>query len=164
MRAYAGRQFVPFLWCTGSGTRRAKVNVLCEHFNRYYYTSPEIWLCRSNTLYWHVIPRDKTKNIAYGRALSTHVHEAFHETCNYRNSVGWLCLTSHRQRGHLETAPPFTVPCEGRGLSTHVHEVFHETCNYRNSVGWLCLTSHRQRGHLETTPPFTVPCEGREAR
>ena len=27
---------------------------------------------------------------------------------------GWLCLTSHRQRGHLETAPQFTVPCEGR--------------------------------------------------
>ena len=27
--------------------------------------------------------------------------------------VGWLCLTSHRQRGHLETAPPLTVPCEG---------------------------------------------------
>ena len=27
---------------------------------------------------------------------------------------GWLCLTSHRQRGHLETAPPFIVPCEGR--------------------------------------------------
>ena len=28
--------------------------------------------------------------------------------------VGWLCLTSHRQRGHLETAPPFTDSCEGR--------------------------------------------------
>ena len=27
--------------------------------------------------------------------------------------VGSLCLTSHRQLGHLETAPPFTVPCEG---------------------------------------------------
>ena len=27
--------------------------------------------------------------------------------------VGWLCLTSHQQRGHLETAPPFTVPCKG---------------------------------------------------
>ena len=27
--------------------------------------------------------------------------------------VGWLCFTSHRQLGHLETAPPFTVPCEG---------------------------------------------------
>ena len=26
--------------------------------------------------------------------------------------VGWLCLMSHRQRGHLETAPPFTVPFE----------------------------------------------------
>ena len=25
-----------------------------------------------------------------------------------------LCITSHWQRGHLETAPPFTVPCEGR--------------------------------------------------
>ena len=30
------------------------------------------------------------------------------------SKYGWLCLTSHRQRGHLETAPPFTVPCEGR--------------------------------------------------
>ena len=28
--------------------------------------------------------------------------------------VGWLCLTSHRQRGHLETAPSFTIPCKGR--------------------------------------------------
>ena len=28
--------------------------------------------------------------------------------------VGWLCCTSHRQRGHLETALPFTVPWEGR--------------------------------------------------
>ena len=27
--------------------------------------------------------------------------------------VGWLCLASHRQLGHLETAPSFTVPCEG---------------------------------------------------
>ena len=26
----------------------------------------------------------------------------------------WLCLASHRQRGHLETVPPFSVPCEGR--------------------------------------------------
>ena len=26
----------------------------------------------------------------------------------------WLCLTFHRQRGHLETAPPITIPCEGR--------------------------------------------------
>ena len=24
-----------------------------------------------------------------------------------------LCLASNRQRGHLETAPPFTVPCDG---------------------------------------------------
>ena len=25
-----------------------------------------------------------------------------------------LCLTSLQQPGHIETAPPFTVPCEGR--------------------------------------------------
>ena len=30
--------------------------------------------------------------------------------------VGWLCLTSHRHRGHSETAPQFTVPCEGRNV------------------------------------------------
>ena len=29
---------------------------------------------------------------------------------------GWLCFTFHRQRGHLETAPPFTVPREVRFL------------------------------------------------
>ena len=28
--------------------------------------------------------------------------------------AGWLCFLSHRQRGHLETAPQFTVPFEGR--------------------------------------------------
>ena len=28
---------------------------------------------------------------------------------------GWLCFMSNRRRGQLETAPPFTVPCEGRG-------------------------------------------------
>ena len=33
----------------------------------------------------------------------------------YSMLVCWLCIMSHRQRGHLETAPPFTVPCEGRG-------------------------------------------------
>ena len=32
----------------------------------------------------------------------------------YNSILYWLCFTSHRQRRHLETAPPFTVPCEGR--------------------------------------------------
>ena len=27
--------------------------------------------------------------------------------------VGWLSFTSHQQRGHLDTAPQFTVPYEG---------------------------------------------------
>ena len=29
-----------------------------------------------------------------------------------------LCFTSLQHRGHLETAPPFTVPCEGHTLPT----------------------------------------------
>ena len=64
--------------------------------------------------------------------------------------VGWLCFTSHRQRGHLEMAPTNSY------------------CSFCKNiiwlVGWLCFTSHRQRGHLETAPPFTVSCQGREAR
>ena len=38
------------------------------------------------------------------------------EGCTYSFGwlVGWLGLTTHRQRGHLETAPLFIVPCEGR--------------------------------------------------
>ena len=43
--------------------------------------------------------------------LFSGIHYILHE--NLRR-IGWLCFTSHRQRGHLETAPPFTVPCEGR--------------------------------------------------
>ena len=38
----------------------------------------------------------------------------YHYEFSENKLVGWLCLTSHQQRGHLETAPPFTVPCEGR--------------------------------------------------
>ena len=28
--------------------------------------------------------------------------------------ICWWCFTSYRQRGHLEMAPQFTVPCKGR--------------------------------------------------
>ena len=34
--------------------------------------------------------------------------------CTSRFSFVCLCFTSLQQRGHLETAPPYTVPCEGR--------------------------------------------------
>ena len=30
-----------------------------------------------------------------------------------------LCFTSLQQRGYLETAPPFTVPCEGMKLGKY---------------------------------------------
>ena len=66
--------------------------------------------------------------------------------CIYKiyDGQGWLlCLTSHRQRGHLETAPPFTmslakdvkldkytVPTGNRTLGRHmaVHYITAEPC------------------------------------
>ena len=49
--------------------------------------------------------------------MSKKILSRHHFTINIRASdcpVGWLIFTSHRQRGHLETASPFSVPCEGR--------------------------------------------------
>ena len=43
------------------------------------------------------------------------------------SNICWLFLTSHRQRGHLKTAPPFTLPCEGRG-ARFLHR-FHRESN-----------------------------------
>ena len=50
------------------------------------------------------------------------MHDVNHFELSYQNActsikillAGWLCLTFHRQIGHLETVPSFTVPCEGR--------------------------------------------------
>ena len=44
------------------------------------------------------------------------IASAFDDIPKYKNKtlIGLVCFTSHRQRGHLKTAPPFTVPCEGR--------------------------------------------------
>ena len=47
--------------------------------------------------------------------------------------VSWLCFTSHRQRGHLETAPPFTVPC--KGLEAPVLHRSHRELNPGSSRG-----------------------------
>ena len=60
--------------------------------------------------FWHLDPcgQDIARTI-WPRMLKLSVY-----TLYGKRLVGWLCLTSHRQRGHLETAPPFTVPCEGR--------------------------------------------------
>ena len=54
------------------------------------------------------------------------------ESCNTR-LVGWLCFTSNQQRGHLEMAPPFTVPCEGRE-ARFLHRS-HRESNPRQSRG-----------------------------
>ena len=38
--------------------------------------------------------------------------------------IDWMCFTSQRQQSHLETAPPFTVPCEGHVARYNInHEI-----------------------------------------
>ena len=46
--------------------------------------------------------------------------------------VGWL---AHRQQGHLETALPFSVPCEGR-------EALFLHCSHRESNPGRCVAVH----------------------
>ena len=57
-----------------------------------------MWSCCQNN---DIIGNDPNRYKACGISILAH-------------EVGLLCLTSHLQRGHLETAPPFTVPCKGR--------------------------------------------------
>ena len=47
---------------------------------------------------------------------------------------GWLCITSHRQRGHLETVPPFTVPCEGSEAPFYTVPIGNRTPSRRVAV------------------------------
>ena len=41
-------------------------------------------------------------------------YPAFHIVEATNKQVAWLRFASHRQGGHLEMTPPFTVPYEGR--------------------------------------------------
>ena len=47
---------------------------------------------------------------------------------------GWLCLTSQRQGGHLETVPPFTVPCVGRGTPLARPPLLHQKSGLSRGV------------------------------
>ena len=49
-----------------------------------------------------------------------------HSNHTHLGKVGLLCFTSQRQRGYLETAPPFTVPCDGR-KARFVHRSLRES-------------------------------------
>ena len=61
--------------------------------------------------------------------------------------VGWLCLTSHRQQGHLETAPPFTVPCEGREARWihHFDRELNPGPSHGSPLRYRCATQAPQR-------------------
>ena len=57
-----------------------------------------------------VFGAEPTVHDEYGPATGAEVRT---ETWEIGWLFGWLCLTSHQQQDHLETAPPFTVPCGG---------------------------------------------------
>ena len=59
--------------------------------------------------------------------------------------VGWFCFTSHRQRGHLEMAPPFTALCEGR-------EAWFLHCSHPNRT-----PGHRVAVHYTTAAQYKLP-------
>ena len=65
--------------------------------------------------------------------------------------MGWLCFTSHRQRGHLETPSPFTVPCEGS--ETRFLHLSHQESNPGSSRGsplhYRCATPAPHTKKLE---------------
>ena len=66
------------------------------------------WIFPSNSISWNhacISLKPCTSNSPAG------FHLAY--TCDISNTFVCVCLTTHRQQGHLETAPPFTVPCEG---------------------------------------------------
>ena len=60
----------------------------------------------------------------------------------------WLCFKPHRQRGHLETAAPFTVPCKGR-------EAHFLHCSHRESNPRPSRDSPLQY-HCTTPAPLTI--------
>ena len=68
-----------------------------------------------------------------------------------------LCLTSHRQRGHLETALPFTVPCDGRGVrGFYTVPTGNQTPDHRVAVQALCHPTPAPRSAADTRQKATV--------
>ena len=67
----------------------------------------------------------------HGTEILNNIMEVFHLL------VGWLCLTSHRQRGHLETAPPIYCPLQ-RTCSS-INTPFQPVIEPR-AVAWQSIT------------------------
>ena len=59
-------------------------------------------------------PHPKKSAIVCVRVPSIKMGTGFLHVVPFMDVLLCLCFTSHQQRGYLETAPPFTIPCEGR--------------------------------------------------
>ena len=72
-----------------------------------------------------------------------------------------MCLTSHRQRGHLETAPPFAVPSEGHEVCVHHQLLFVmlRRCRlYRVRDSASTVVGDLSQGSLELASSRNHPC------
>ena len=102
-----------------------------------------------DSIRFHLIFHKRTRStdlaLPMGDSKSKFSQRSF-KPSNDRAKVVWLvgCLgfTSNRQRGHLEMAPPFNVPCEGREARL-IHRT-HRQSNPRPSRGsplhYCCAT------------------------
>ena len=103
-------------------------------------TKYQVKLCREITV---TTKRDSYMKNMHGTKYQVQLGRKLTGTTkrdSYIKVVGWLCLASHRQRCHLETAPPFIVPCEGR-------ECFNTVTNGNQTPG-RCVAVH----YITTAP------------
>ena len=68
--------------------------------------------------------------------------------------IGWLCFTSHWQRGHLEMARPYTVPCEGR--ETQFLHRSHRAVAWQSITLPLCHASSCSSWVSHTTKQYKI--------
>ena len=101
---------------------------------------------------------------ANARASSTGGEPWPSESCHHRIShadlVGCLCFASHGQRGHLETGPPFTVPCEGRE-AWFIHRSHRESNPgpLRGSLLYYCCATPTPLSHADSLCPQKITLE-----
>ena len=87
------------------------------------------------------------KLIMYVPCTMNYINTKFEANpCISLRLVGWLYLMSHRQRGHLETAPPFIVPCEE-------HEAQYLHRSHQESNPGRCMAVHYTTAAPRQLPP-----------
>ena len=97
------------------------------------------------------VPLDVSRNLRNGNLAQSEVKSEFF---GILTQVGWLCLTSNRQRGNLETPSPFNVPCEGREGGFYTVTTGNRTPGHCVAVHYTTAAPHQLLG-----PTFLNLCQ-----